>query len=276
MIAKILWVAGVLLTIAVITLLITQAKSNAAVTRMWKTLQTRSPAVERFREDMIVDLPEPVRRYFLHAIAPGTPLATAVHLTLSGKIRLAPDKDWMPLQAEEVLSTQGFIWKARAGQGVLQMQGADYYTNGKGRSRFALWGLIPVVNASSPDTLRSAIERWAGEYFWLPSALLPQRGVSWRAIDDNTIQASLKANHEPITLTFVIDHQDRLLKSSLLRWGNQTEDKHYAEIPFGGEYQAEQTFGGYTIPSQMEAGWWMGTDRYFEFFRTIVEQAEFQ
>lgn len=45
-----------------------------------------------------------------------------------------------------------------------------------------------------------------------------------------------------------IDLQGKLLKSSILRWGDQTEDKHFTEIPFGGEYQAERTFGGCTIP----------------------------
>lgn len=274
--AKILQVFGIGGAIALSVLVVAQARSNADVARIWKTLQAQSPSAERFSKDMIAHLPEPVQRYFLHAIAPGTPMATSVHLIMSGSMRLAPDKDWMPLQAEEILSTRGFVWKATAGQGVMQMRGADYYTNGNGRMRFSLLGLIPVVNAHNPDVTRSALGRWAGEYFWLPSALLPQRGVIWQAFDENTIQASLKAHGEPITLTFVIDEQGRLLRGSLFRWGNQTEDGHYNEIPFGGENSAEQTFGGYTIPSQMGAGWWIGTDRYFEFIRVTVEQAQFQ
>lgn len=276
MLAKILFITGALVAIAVVALLIAQVKSNAEVTRIWNSLQPKASFSERFNQGMIADQPEPVQRYFLHAITPGTSLATAVHLRMSGTIRLAPNRDWMPLQAEELLSTQGFVWKATAEQGVLQMRGADYYTNGNGRMRFSLWGLIPIVNAHNPDLVRSAIGRWAGECFWLPSALLPQRGVSWQAIDENTIQASLKADNEPITLTFVIDKQGRLMSSSFLRWGDQTEDKHYTEIPFGGKYQAEQTFGGYTIPSQMSAGWRIGTDRYFEFIRVTIEQATFQ
>ncbi|HEY9641729.1 MAG TPA: DUF6544 family protein [Coleofasciculaceae cyanobacterium] len=275
MIPKMLWVIGSLLAIALIRFAILQARNNAKVTQIWKTLQIKSPSVERFNLNMIANQPEPVQRYFRHAIAPNTLLANSVQLTLQGSMRLAPDQDWMPLQAEEILSTQGFIWKATAGQGMMQMQGADYYTNGDGRSRFSLWGLIPVVNAHSSDTIRSGIGRWAGEYFWLPSVLLPQRGVSWQAIDERTIQANLKADDVPITLTFVIDEQGRLLRGSLLRWGNQTEEGHYTEIPFGGENLAEQTFDGYTIPSQMGAGWWIGTDRYFEFIRMTVKQAQF-
>ncbi|MCU0571144.1 MAG: hypothetical protein MUF49_31840 [Oculatellaceae cyanobacterium Prado106] len=243
---KLVQVLGLSVAIALITLIILQAKTNQELAQI------------------------------CHAIAPGTPLATSVQLTMSGQIRLSPEQNWMPVQAQEILSTQGFIWRAIAGEGVMQMQGADYYTQGDGRMRFSLWGMIPVVNAQNEDVMRSAIGRWIGEYFWLPSALLPQRGVSWRAIDSNTIQASLKADGQPITLTFEIDEQGQVLRSSLLRWGNQTPDQHYAEIPFGGKFQAEKTFGGYTIPSQMGAGWWIGTDRYFEFFRVAIEQAEFR
>jgi hypothetical protein len=271
----VLKIVGIGLAIALTILIILQAKNNAEVTRIWETLQTPSIDPEPFSQNMIAELPEPVQRYFLHAIAPGTPLATSVHLTMRGTMRLAPNQAWMPIQAEERLSTQGFIWKAVAGQGMMQMRGADYYTHGDGRMRFSLWGLIPVVNAHNPSVMRSAIGRWIGEYFWLPSALLPQNGVSWKAVDKNMIQATLKADSEPITLTFVIDDRGRLLKGSLLRWGDQTEDKRYAKIPFGGEYPSEQTFGGYTIPSPMGAGWWIGTNRYFEFFRITLEQAQF-
>ncbi|PSB14314.1 hypothetical protein C7B61_12000 [filamentous cyanobacterium CCP1] len=276
MVTKVISVLGILFVILLGVLGIIQAKSNAEVMQVWHILKTEAPFGERFSPEMIANQPEPVQRYFLHAIAPGTPIAGSVHLKMQGSFRLAPDKDWIPMQAEEILATRGFVWKATAGQGIMQMRGADYYTRGDGQMRFSLWGLIPVVTAHNPDVTRSAIGRWIGEYFWLPSALLPQQGVSWKAIDDHTIQASLKADGEAITLTYVIDQQGKLLRSSFDRWGNQTEDGHYTKIPFGGEYPAEQTFGGYTIPSQVNAGWRIGTDRYFEFFRMTVKQATFQ
>lgn len=275
MLAKLLFVIGALFTIALVTLLLAQAKNNTNIAQTWKALKPEA-SVERFSQAMIADQPEPIQRYFLHAIAPGTVIASSVHLAMNGTIRLAQNQDWMPFQAEELLSNLGFIWKATAGKGAMRLQGVDYYTHGVGQMRFSLWGLIPIVSAQNPNVRRSAIGRWIGESFWLPSALLPSRGVSWQAIDDTTIQATLKAEGESITLTFVIDDRGRLIQSSFLRWGNQTEDKHYAKIPFGATYLSEQTFDGYTIPSQIGAGWWSGTDRYFEFFRTSIEQAHFQ
>jgi hypothetical protein len=265
---------GILLAIMLFGLAIAQIRVSQEVGDIWRSLKS-PPTQQNFIPDMVAELPEPVQRYFLHAIAPNTPLATSVKITMSGSMRLAPNKNWMPLQAKEMLSNKGFMWEATAGQGIMQLRGEDYYSKGTGRMRFSLWGLIPVVNAHNPDIVRSSIGRWAGEFCWLPSTLLPQHGVSWQVIDKHTIQPSFQADGIPTTLTLTIDDRGRLLRCTIPRWGDQTEDGHHAEIPFGGENQAEQTFGGYTIPSQMGAGWWIGTDRYFEFIRMTFEHAQF-
>jgi hypothetical protein len=274
MIAKIFLSIGAVLAIAFIVLIIIRVKNDQEVNQIWRSLEV-VPRENRFTQDMVAELPAPVQRYFLHAIALQTPLADSVSLKMSGSFRLGQDKPWLPMEAKQIISApKGFIWKAAINRGLFQ--GADYYANKSGRMRFSLWGLIPVVNAQSPDIARSAIGRFAGELVWLPSALLPQRGVNWKAIDERTIEASLKIDGEPITLTMIIDPDGKLLKLSFLRWGDRTPDGSNAYIPFGGEYQEERTFAGFTIPSQISAGWWFGTDDYFEFFRATVEQAEFR
>ncbi|GAB1541803.1 hypothetical protein NUACC21_44760 [Scytonema sp. NUACC21] len=275
MIAKIFFGIIALLVITFITLVIIGVRNDREVNQIWRTLET-APAENRFSQDMVAGLPAPVQRYFLHAIAPGTPQASSVSLDMSGSFRLGQDKPWLPMQAKQIISAKGFVWKAAIGRSLFQMVGADYYANGFGRMRFSLWGLLPLVNGRSPDIVRSSIGRLAGELVLLPSALLPQHGVSWKAIDETTIQASLKINDEPIILTLTIDPNGKLQKLSLPRWGDKTEDSSYTYIPFGGEYQEENTFGGFTIPSQISAGWWFGTDRYLEFFRATIERADFR
>lgn len=275
MFTKIFLAIGTLLAIALIVLVLLRIRNDREISQTWRLLE-QLPAGDRFTPEMIAQLPTPVQRYFFHAIKPGTPLASAVSLEMTGSFRLGQDKPWLPMRAKQIISIpKGFIWKATIGSNWLQMVGADYYANNSARMRFSLWGLLPLVNACNPDIARSAIGRFAGELYWLPSALLPQRGVTWQAIDDNTIQASLKIDSEPITLTMFIDFQGKLLRLSFARWGDKTEDGSHSYIPFGGEYQAERTFAGFTIPSQVSAGWWFGTERYLEFFRAKIEQAKF-
>jgi len=60
------------------------------------------------------------------------------------------------------------------------------------------------------------------------------------------------------------------------RWGNFTEAGNFTFIPFGGDLQAEGTFAGYTIPTQLSVGWWYGDARCFEFFRAAIDRARYR
>ena len=145
-----------------------------SVDEIWGTLENSGGKGEPFREEMVSDLPDPARRYFLHAIRPGTPLASTLHWGYSASMRPGKQMPWMDLVAEQILvKERGFVWKATATRGVLVVTGTDYYLDGEGRMRIALFGLIPVVNASGPDLSRSAQARLLIEGVALPSAFLP-------------------------------------------------------------------------------------------------------
>ena len=51
-----------------------RAQADAALTGAWRALEVGT-AGEAFSEAAVAHLPEPARRYLVHAIAPGTPLA---------------------------------------------------------------------------------------------------------------------------------------------------------------------------------------------------------
>ncbi len=266
---------GILVVLILFSLVILQIKNKQDMSQIERSLQSQEPTQQRFDQEMIAELPAPVQRYFLHAIAPGTSLSTVVKLDMTGQFRLANNKPWLPLKAQEILTRQGFIWKAAIGSGLSQFQGADYYCDRTGHVQFALWGLVPVADVQNPNTARSAIGRLAAELMWLPAALLPQQGVQWSAIDDNMIQAHLNVDDEPVTLTLVIDANGKLLESYALRWGEHTLDRSWEYIPMGGKSYDEQTFGGFTIPAKVGAGWWFGSEQYFEFFQCTIEHAVF-
>lgn len=256
-------------------LLLIRLRYDRLVNEIWRSLKTQ-PSGLVFTEDMVADLDEPVRRYFLHAIAPGTLLATYAELEMSGSYRSKPDADWLPMQSSQIISSaKGFVWKANIGKNLIKFSGADYYAWDRGRVIISLWGLIPLVDARDENINRSSAGRLASEYIWLPSALLPQNGVTWQAISDNTIQADFKIDNEPITLTLTINADGKLLGMSLSRWGDKTETGDWQYLPFGGEMVAEKTFDGYTVPVKIGAGWWFGTDKYWAFFQANVERAKF-
>ncbi len=144
----------------------------------------------------------------------------------------------------------------------------------RGRTNFSFWGLIPLVDAQSKDVDRSAAGRLGAEYVWLPSALLPYNGVTWKAVTQDTIQANFIIYDEPICLTLTIDSEGKLLEISLPRWGNANTEKNWRYSTFMANVLEETTFDGYTVPAKVSAGWF-DNNQYWIFFLSTLEQAKF-
>lgn len=217
-----------------------------------------------------VDFPEPVQRYLNHAIAPATPLANAVRLRMHGEIKL---KQWQPFQAEQVIYPErGMIWQATTRMNGLPVRGWDRLIDGKGAMQWKLLGLIPVMTAADEDVTRSAIGRMHGEYLWLPSVVSK---AEWIVCDRYHIQATLRSLDETTVLKLAIDDLGRLQHISFKRWGNPDGISYQSE-DFGAVVDQESTFGGYTIPTKLRAGWYFGSRQFEtkgEFFRVTIDDA---
>jgi len=243
--------------------------------QIWRSLEGIADT-GKFDESMVKELPNPAIRYLLHSIQPGSPLSSCVQLQMSGEMRLKPDGAWMSMKAQQILAPpQGFIWIAHVAKGFSRITGADYYFEGNAGLRFWLWGLIPVVNASGADINQSAAGRLAIESVWLPASLLPQQGAVWEEIDNEHVKVIVPIGQFKETLILSIGSNGALNSIEMLRWGDKTEDGTFARIPFGGTVEAEDTFGGYTIPTRMTVGWWPNSNDYFDFFRADIDEAEF-
>jgi len=69
-----------------------------------------APNGRTFGSAMLAGLPQGAGHYLEHAVAAGTPLASAVRLQMHGEIKL---KRWFPFSAEQVICwSRGLIWKA--------------------------------------------------------------------------------------------------------------------------------------------------------------------
>ncbi|MGK7952044.1 MAG: DUF6544 family protein [Xenococcaceae cyanobacterium] len=160
---KALVLALVVVIVVLGVLIVNSLRHEIAVQKIWQSLKSKSTDTI-FTPATIADLPEPVQKYFLNFIAPGTPLPHYVELEMSGNFRLKPDGEWMPIKASQIIATSGdFGFPAKIARGLVSFSGADYLHNGKGSVRFSLWGLIPLVNASNENITRSSRGRLAGE-----------------------------------------------------------------------------------------------------------------
>ena len=224
-----------------------------------------------FDPSSIEDLPEPARRYFNFSIAPGTPLASAVELTMTGELgRGSPDHPkYSPMSARQILAPpHGFVWQAEIGA----VHGSDGANGTCSWTRFWLFGLLPVVRVgNNEDHRRSTFARTVAEgAFWVPASLLPGANVRWEAIDDNSARAIVSMNglEQNVDITVAVDGQPTLVVGS--RWSNENPDREYRLQPFGGYPDNFRRFGGYRLPTSVEGGNHFGSEDYFPFFKASI------
>lgn len=226
------------------------------------------PSEGRFDPRELDDLPEPVARYFRHALAEGAPLDPAVRLAIRGEMRLSPTDAWRPMEAEALLAPpRGFVWKATVGTGRGRFTGYDWLEGEDAGTEFYAIGAVPVAHARGLDVRRSAAGRLALESILSPAALLPSRGVRWEVEGPDAIRATLRIAGEPHTVAISVNDAGGVRSASLLRWSNQTKDKRFTWIPFGVDVDDECSEGGLTIPSRVRVAYWPGTEQRFEFYR---------
>ena len=83
----------------------------------WLRLRARQPAnPNRFEPAMVAHLPEPARRFFEFAIAPGTPLLPVAEIDMDGQFSLGTREapNYQRMQARQILAApHGFVWQLR-------------------------------------------------------------------------------------------------------------------------------------------------------------------
>lgn len=252
----------------------TRMRREADVDRTWQDLARPDPAVAEavFDPGMVEGLPEPARRYLLRSIEPGTALASVAELRMRGSLQLSPDAEPLPMRADQVLHpTAGFVWRARVGHGLMRIRGYDRFNDGEGELRWWLWGLVPVVRGQGSDVDRSAAGRLGGESVLVPSALLPQRGAEWEALDDATALVRIPAGIETVTVTVEVDPEGRLRRATFPRWNGDPANGPVGYLRFGVEMAGEIEAGGYRIPRSLRAGWRPDDPDAFVFFDATLD-----
>lgn len=239
----------------------------------WSDLGHRTTASTGFDPDAVDVLPEPIRRWLVRAVPRGTLLHTGAQLGMRGQIRLGA---WRPFTAvQRITPAGGFIWAATARLLGLPVTGFDRYTRGSGQMRWRLLNAIPVMTADGTDVTRSAAGRHAAELLsYSPTAALTE-GVSWQPVDDDRATARLQIGPVTAEVTVVISPDGMLTEMVLPRWGNP-DGTGFADYTFGASFHAHRVFSGITLPSEITAGWYYGTDRWEEgqFIRYSVDAVD--
>ncbi|MCO1656330.1 DUF6544 family protein [Pseudonocardia humida] len=250
------------------------ARLPVAVRHDWAELAQPSPTDGAFDARAVRDLPEPAQRWLTHAIAPGTPLRRRVELAQHGRIRIGA---WRDFRARQVIAgLDGYVWACATRVAGIPVYGYDRLVHGRGDMVHRAFGRIALVYESGPDLTRSAAGRLVSEVIWTPAAALSPDLV-WTPVDEHSATVRLPSGGDAHEVTITVDPTGALQKVTMPRWA-AIDRGPYALRPFGAEIHREATFDGFTVPTEVTAGYDHDSPRWPDcaFIQITVDDATYR
>ncbi|HYW02361.1 MAG TPA: DUF6544 family protein [Gammaproteobacteria bacterium] len=226
----------------------------------------------RFRATMVATLPAPARRYLRHAIALGAPLRATVRMNMAGRMSARPGGRRAAFSAREVLVPgRGFVWRARIQRRPLSLTRTEAYLDGTGRRSVALLGVVPWRHRDGADASIGNRAVLALQSIWDPAALLPFRGVQWKAMDATHAVAVIEIDGRGVPLTLEVSARGELRAASVPC--PRTDDP-------GGRLRLrvrrQMRVAGFRVPSRVSAGWQTATGADRPIAETVILAAEYR
>jgi hypothetical protein len=177
---------------------------------------------EIITQDDLAGLPAPVRRYLTYTGVIGKPWIHTARVRYTGKFRMAADKPWMPIDVDQVYTTNppGFWWRAQFKfAGLPLMSGSDIYKAGHSRMIGKVAGLFTVVDGSGDEVDQGTMVRYLQEMTWFPTGYLGAN-ITWEAVGDHAADVTLYDHGQSVTARMYFDDNGRLLTFIAQRYGD--------------------------------------------------------
>ena len=148
----------------------------------------------------------------------------------------------------------------------------DWYRCGEGGLTGRLFGLVPVARAAGAETARAEAMRYLAELPWYPHAIVANNRLSWRELDDESIEVATSVRSVRAAVTLSFDRAGDIVRASASQRPRQ-ENGGVVERPWSGEFGDYQVVGGVRMPTHAEVSWEL-PDGVFTYFRCRIAGLE--
>lgn len=201
-----------------------------------------------YHEASIIDLPEPVQRYFKRVLKDGKPYINIVRIRHNGKFRAGINKDWMTIRGEEYFTAAnpGMLWIGK----TKWFTASDTYISGEGKLNVRLLSALKIVNGQGVKFSQGELLRWLGESVWFPTNLLPNDFLKWTGIDQNTARLDFTFNNCNIHYIVTFSENGEITQLETQRYMGEKNLETWI-----GKLSDYREYNGVWVPTTMKASW---------------------
>jgi len=187
----------------------------------------------------------------------GPPRCPGTWLRQAGELRFAPDRPWMPFEAEQWLDGDGvgFRWRARVRMAPLvRAHVVDAFEDGRGFLVARLFGVIPVARSRGPAADVGEAMRGLAELPWRPFAFREGPPFEWAAHGPGRLGAVFDDGRTRVAVEFEVDGEGRVVGVTAAA-RPRSAGNAVIETPWAGRFSEYREFDGVRLPTVAEVSW---------------------
>ena len=217
-------------------------------------------------------LPSLVTRYLERALPHGYARVDETVVKQLGEMWLKPGGRAIRFFASETFDVHevAFWWRARFRLlPLVSLHVVDGFKDGRGILEGRLFG-VPVMRQKGPDVSVGEAMRYLAELVWAPHAMIANRHLEWREVDDRTVEVvtSVGSTRAAVRLEFNAAGDIVGVRSDARPY---REGKTYVPRSWSGSFGDYALFGeGTRIPTRGEVRWELPDGPYTYWRGTIM------
>jgi len=220
-------------------------------------------------------VPALVQRYLERVLPPGGDVPRQVRITQAGEMWRKPGARPLPFTAVQELAVNevAFSWRARFPiVPLVWLDVVDRYADGEGMLEARALGRVRVMRQDGPEISRGEAMRYLAELAWVPYAMLANRRLEWRELDEQTVDVATRVGPARPAVQLHFDTAGDLV-AARCDARPRGEGKTSVPTPWAGSFSDFAVHTGVRLPTRGEARWEL-PDGPFTYWRGTITSVD--
>ncbi|NLH32316.1 MAG: hypothetical protein GX470_00080 [Lentimicrobium sp.] len=236
--------------------------------------RNKAHKIEFFTEELIKDLPEPLKKYLRICGYVNTPVPINANVYWAESwLKMSPEKEWRKLHTTQFNSVKPIGRSAYMKILGMPVAARDLYRDGYGEMNVKLLNLIKVAFDNSKEVAQSALITTFCEFMLIPGYLLLDN-VKWEQIDDYSIRGTVVDNGIEVSGIFYFNEEGLFTHFETFDRYFTTGKNSYKKVKFSVVVESYKTQYKLKIGEKVKVMWHLPEGDY-EYYKGTIDRIEF-